>query len=108
LIFRRAGYNYAEHLIFNVYTGAQQCILMIAALVLGAAVGADPQVALNWSVPVVIGYFVWALAQFTGGRRVPAHLRGLLATLLSYAAFLLLVGFLAIVVGVLLAVLLTR
>jgi hypothetical protein len=108
LIFRGAGYNYAEHLIFNIYSGAQQCILMIAALVLGAAVGADPQVSLNWSVPVAIGYFVWALAQFTGARGVPALLRGLFATFLSYAAFFLLVGFLGIVVGVLIAVVLTR
>ena len=103
-VFRRAGYNYAEHLIFNTYTGAQQCILMIAALLLGAAAGADPQAALNWSVPVVIGYFMWALAQFTGGPRVPAFLRGLLATFLSYAVFFLLVCTIGIVAGVLIAV----
>jgi hypothetical protein len=102
-VFRRAGYNYAEHLIFNIYTGAHQCILMVAALLLGAAVGTDPQSSLNWSVPVVIGYFLWALAQFTGGPRVPALLRGLLATILSYVAFFLLVGIAGIVVGVLLA-----
>lgn len=104
-VFRRAGYNYAEHLIFNTYTGAQQCILMIGALLLGAAFGADPQASLNWSAPVVIGYYAWALAQFTGGPRVPALLRGLFATVLSYAAFFLLVGIIAIVAGVALVML---
>ncbi|HEX8210442.1 MAG TPA: DUF3667 domain-containing protein [Longimicrobium sp.] len=105
-VFRRAGYNYAEHLIFNTYTGAQQCVLMIAALLLGAAAGADPQASLNWSVPVVVAYYVWAAAQFAGGPRVPALLRGILAIILSYAAFFLLVGIAGILVGVLVAVLL--
>ena len=105
-VFRRAGYNYAEHLIFNIYTGAQQCILMVGALLLGAALGVDPQTSLNLSVPVIIGYFVWALAQFTGGPRVPAVLRGLLATFLSYAAFFALIFVAGIAVGVLMAMLL--
>jgi hypothetical protein len=105
-VFRRAGYNYAEHLIFNIYTGAQQCIMMVGALLLGAALGVDPQTSLNLSVPVIIAYFVWALAQFTGGPRVRALLRGLLATFLSYAAFFALVLVAAIAVGVLIALLL--
>ena len=100
-VFRRAGYNYAEHLIFNAYTGAQQCFLMIAALLLGAAVGVHPQDSLNWSVPAVIGYYVWALAQFTGGRRVPALLRGVLATFLAYTTFILLMAVLLIAAAVL-------
>lgn len=106
LVFRRAGYNYAEHLIFNTYTGAQQCVMMIAALLLGAAAGAAPQASLNWSVPAVIAYYAWAAAQFAGGPRVPAFLRGLLATILSYAAFFLLTGLVGIVAGVLIAVVL--
>lgn len=107
-VFRRAGYNYAEHLIFNVYTGAQQCFLMIAALMIGAAAGVHPQSSLNWSVPAVIGYYVWALAQFTGGPRVPTLLRGVFATLLGYALFFGLVCFIGIVVGVLVAVVIMR
>ncbi len=107
-VFRRAGYNYAEHLIFNAYTGAQQCFLMIAALLLGAAAGVHPQSSLNWSVPVVIGYYVWALAQFTGGPRVRALLRGVLATFLGYALFFLLLGPIAVGGGVMVALRMLR
>jgi hypothetical protein len=107
-VFRRAGYNYAEHLILNTYTGAQQCLMMVAALLLGAAAGVDPQPSLNWSVPLIIGYYVWALAQFTGGPRVPALLRGVFATFLGYAAFFFLVSFIVIVAGVLVAVVMLR
>jgi hypothetical protein len=79
---------------------------MVAALLLGAAAGADPQASLNWSVPVVIAYFAWAAAQFAGGPLVPGFLRGILATILSYAAFFLLTGIAGIVVGVFIAVVL--
>lgn len=102
-VFRRAGYNYAEHLIFNTYTGAQQCVLIVAALVVGAAAGMDPQSVLNWSVPVILGYLVWAAVQFVGGPRLPALLRAVFAIFLSYVGFFLLA---AVVGGVGAAVLL--
>ena len=106
--FRRAGYNFAEHLVFNTYVGAQQCVLIVAALVLGAASGGDPQLWMQWSVPAATALYVWAAAEFVGGPPLPAILRGLLATALSYVGFGVLVLVSSLLVGVIAQLFLLR
>lgn len=86
-VYRRAGYNYAEHLIFNTYAGAQQCVILVGAVLAGALVGADPEAWLQWSILPASAYFAWAAADFIGGPRIPAALRALFVTGLSYALF---------------------
>jgi hypothetical protein len=96
LAFRKAGYNYAEHLVFNTYIGAQQCVLIVLALVLSAALGGDPQVVMQWSIPAATALYVWAAVEFVGGARTPAAVRAVVANVLSYVGFMLV----SIVVGI--------
>ena len=84
-VYRRAGYNYAEHLIFNTYAGAQQCLVLVGAVMLGTLAGGNPDVWLQWSILPATVYFAWAASDFFGGPRVPAVLRAVFVTLLSYA-----------------------
>jgi hypothetical protein len=83
-VFRRAGYNYAEHLIFNTYAGAQQCVILVGAVLLGPLLGGSPDAWLQWSILPATVYFAWAASDLVGGPRVPAVLRAVLVTLLSY------------------------
>jgi hypothetical protein len=96
-VFRRAGYNYAEHLIFNTYAGAQQCVILVGAVLLGALAGGDPEAWLQWSILPATLYFAWAASDLVGGPRIPAVVRAVFVTVLSYALFALA----SLVVGVL-------
>jgi hypothetical protein len=58
-IFRRAGLNYAEHLVFNLYVYAQQFILFVVFAILGWAVGLKPA-ALACYTALAFAYYVWA------------------------------------------------
>ena len=96
LVFRRAGYNYAEHLIFNTYVGAQQCVLLVGAVVVGASVGGDLGSWLQVSIIPATLYYAWAASEWFGGRRIPAVLRSLFSTALSYLFF----GIVTMIVGI--------
>ena len=89
-VYRRAGLNYAEHLIFNTYAGAQQCVLLVGVVLLGAVLGGDLEVWLQWSILPASIYFAWAASELVGGPRAPAVVRALFVTALSYALFALL------------------
>lgn len=103
-VFRRAGLNYAEHLIFNTYVGAQQCVILVGAVLLGALAGGDPQVWLQGSIIPATMYYAWAASDLVGGPRVPAVLRALFVTGLSYALFAAASGLVGILFGVAVAI----
>jgi hypothetical protein len=86
LLFRRAGLNLAEHLVFNVYVYGHQCLIFSTAyLSLLAGVGALATNALGTALSTV--YFVWAAVSFFGYSRFSAFLRALAAVVLTLIAY---------------------
>jgi hypothetical protein len=78
LFFRRAGLNYAEHLIFNLYVYAQQSLLFLPFVPLWGVrtPGLKALPVLAYCL-AMLAYYAWAATSFFGGRRVPGVLRAL-------------------------------
>jgi hypothetical protein len=90
LMFRRARYNYAEHLIFNTYVGAQQSLLLVVLLALTLVPGLA-----GYSQPVSFAlasaFYLWAAVGFFGGPPISTVARALVATMLNFVGTLLLI-----------------
>lgn len=84
VVYRRFGMNYAEHLVFNLYTNAHQSLLLIPLSVGGALFGNVGLMMSAYSIAGV-GYLVWAARSLFGIGIVAAVLR----TLLSQALMML-------------------
>lgn len=78
LFFRRAGLNYAEHLIFNLYVYAQQSLLFLPFAPMWGLRTPDLKAlpVLAYYLAMLV-YYAWAATSFFGGRRVPGVLRAL-------------------------------
>lgn len=97
--FRAAGFNYAEHLVFNVFAYAQMCLLSLLVLPLTQAAGLGARGMMAASL-VNAGYYVWALASFTRAR----PLRGILGGVAVQALGMLIMALLGGVAGAVYAV----
>jgi hypothetical protein len=91
LFFWRAGYNIAEHLIFNVFIYAHQNLLLLASIPVYLLL-ADVGWYLVFYTLLVLLYYVWACRQFFRVGVFSAALRGTLITLCSYLVFWALIG----------------
>lgn len=91
VLFRRAGFNLAEHLIFNVYVYAQQSLLFLPflPLFLAGSRSAWPVAAYTLAITA---YYAWAATAFFQARPLAGTLRALLVTLVGTAVYVLLVG----------------
>lgn len=99
LFFRRAGYNLAEHLIFNTYVYAQVCLLFVA-FTIPALAGAGVTAIMAAYMVASIAYSAWAGVGFFGGSPVRTALRAVVANMLGYVAYLVFMFLTAVVVGV--------
>jgi hypothetical protein len=90
LLFRRSGYNYAEHLVLNTYITSQQLLLFIIWLPLTQAVPLPVDGLLGLYVAVTLGYNLWVYVQFCGARTAASLLRAIAAMGLAYLGQLLL------------------
>ena len=106
LLFRRAGYNVAEHAVFNVYVFAQQCLLSAAGTAVAWALNVPWLAFYAAYLAVSLAYYAWAAADFFHVRALPAALRTVGVWVLGYSAFILL-GMLAGIVFVLVSLLLS-
>jgi hypothetical protein len=78
LFFRRAGLNYAEHLIFNLYVYAQQSLLFLPFVPLwGLRMPVLKALPLLAYCVAMLVYYAWAATSFFGERPVPGVLRAL-------------------------------
>lgn len=84
-VFRRAGLNYAEHLVFNLYVYAQQSVCFVVLGVAGWAVGLKGAAMIAYSL-ASLAYYVWAARSTFGLGWGAATLRTLLLQLGSAAA----------------------
>ncbi|HEX8272272.1 MAG TPA: DUF3667 domain-containing protein [Longimicrobiaceae bacterium] len=89
--FRAAGFNYAEHLVFNVFAYAQMCLLSLLVLPLTQAAGLGARGMMAASL-VNVGYYVWALASFTRARPLRGILGGVAVQALGMLGMALLGG----------------
>lgn len=89
-IFRRAGLNYAEHLVFALYVAAQQLLLLLPAFVLsGGAKSTLALFGLLTSVLASIAYYAWAAFGVFGGSRTDSLGRSLAALSLTTITYVL-------------------
>lgn len=88
LFFRRAGLNYAEHLIFNLYVYGQQSLLFLPfAPMWGLRTpGLKALPVLAYCLAMLV-YYAWAATSFFGERRVPGVLRALATQVLGGIAY---------------------
>lgn len=90
-ISRPAGFNYAEHPVFNVFAYARTCLLSLLVLPLRQAAGLGARGMMAASL-VDAGYCVWALASFTRARPLRGILGGVAVQGLGMLAMALLGG----------------
>ena len=90
LLFRRSGYNYAEHLVLNTYITAQQLLLFIGWLPLAQVLPVRSDGLLGLYVAVTLAYNLWVYVQFCGSRTAAGVLRAVAAMGLAYLGQLLL------------------
>lgn len=88
LCFRRVGLNYAEHLVFNLYVAAQQCLLFAAGLLAAQPLGLRLGAVMQLYTVASIVYFGWAAAGFFRVRPLAAAVRTAVANALGYALYI--------------------
>jgi hypothetical protein len=93
LLFRRGGFNYAEHLVFNTYVYAQQSLIFVVA---GLAFGVTEPLAIAAMTVASLAYYAWAAAGAFQERALSATLRSLAVNALAYAAYMLVLMFAAL------------
>ncbi len=88
LLFRRAGLNYAEHLIFNLYVYAQQSLLFLPFTPFWGLRSPGPKAlpVLAYYLAILV-YYAWAATSFFGERRLPGVLRALATQALGAIAY---------------------
>ncbi|HEX8394996.1 MAG TPA: DUF3667 domain-containing protein [Longimicrobium sp.] len=94
VVYRRSGLNYAEHIVYNLYTAAHQSLLLIPFAVAGVLFHSLPLMMGGYSVGSFL-YLSWAAA---GMFRVSA-MRAVLLTLLSQAVMMVVALALGVVIG---------
>ncbi len=107
LVFRRAGYNYAEHLVFNAYVTAQGSLVLVGTLLAFLPwLSASTYVAFLVTEIALGGvYFTWAAIGFFRTSVLGGVLRSLVTGVLGFVAgqlllLLVLAAFLAWRIGV--------
>lgn len=95
-----AGYNYAEHLIFNLYVYALQSLGFAALITMSWLLGIAPIPVLLMYMAASVGFYAWAAAGFFGVRPRTAAVRGVAVLLGSYLAYMTLGGVLGVVFAV--------
>lgn len=99
LFFRRAGYNLAEHLIFNTYVYAHVCLLFVA-MCLPAFAGVGLSAIMSAYMVASLAYSAWAGVGFFGGSPVRTALRATIANVVGYVAYIVFLFICAFTVGV--------
>jgi hypothetical protein len=92
LLFRRAGFNIAEHLIFNTYAYGHQTALFLP---FAAGLAIAPEAFAPWMLGytlVMTAYYVWASERFFLVGRVRGVLLASVVIALGFAAYSLVVG----------------
>jgi hypothetical protein len=84
LLFRRSGYNYAEHLVLNAYITAQQLLLFIGWLPLTQFSLLPVHRLIGLYVVVTLGYNLWVYVQFCHVRTAAGFLLAVAAMVLAY------------------------
>jgi hypothetical protein len=84
LLFRRSGYNYAEHLVLNAYITSQQLLLFIVWLPFTQAMPLPVEGLLGLYVAITLAYNLWVYVQFCGSRTAASVLRAIAAMGLAY------------------------
>ncbi len=90
LLFRRSGYNYAEHLVLNTYITSQQLLLFIGGLVFTQVLSVRIDGLLVLYVALTLAYNLWVYVQFCGARTAASALRAVAAMGLAYSGQFLL------------------
>lgn len=92
LLFFRAGYNFTEHLIFNVFVYAHQTFLFVLTVPMYFLLDDIGWYLMLWTV-LALGYYVWACRQFFEVGWFSAAWRGVMVTVFGYLGFWVLAGF---------------
>lgn len=89
LIFRKAGYNLTEHLIFNTFVYAHQNLLSLAVVGIWFLPGTGVPAILGVSFTLLVVYFVFACKQFFQVSVFQAIVRALLVFSLANVTYIL-------------------
>lgn len=100
LLFRRVGYNFAEHLILNTYVYAQVCLIFLAVLVPLHAAGVGMGSATLLYMGLTTAFTAWAGVQFFRAPPVSGTLRMVAAFVLGYVTYMVFAMVVGIVLGV--------
>lgn len=90
LLFRRSGYNYAEHLVLNTYITSQQLLLFIGWLLITRVIPSPDEGLVGLYVAITLLYNLWVYVQFCGAHTRGSLLRAVAAMGLAYLGQLLL------------------
>ncbi|HEU4456964.1 MAG TPA: DUF3667 domain-containing protein [Longimicrobium sp.] len=99
LFFRRAGYNLAEHLVFNTFLYAHVCLLFVA-LAIPAFAGVGMTAIMGAYTVASLAYAAWAGVGFFGGSPVRTALRATIANVVGYVAYIAFIFVCALVAGI--------
>ncbi|GAB4490614.1 MAG: hypothetical protein OHK0019_09730 [Saprospiraceae bacterium] len=101
LLFRRRGYNFAEHFVLNTFLMGDLSLASIATLPISkllSSISTGTLLMTLFSLGIWVVYFSWAYAQFFQQRKIGVWLKGGLAILLGYLFMIILVSILTAVV----------
>lgn len=101
VLFRRRGYNYAEHFVLNTFLMGELSLASIITLPISKLLGSISTTTLPmtlFSVSLWVVYFSWAYSQFFQQRTIGIWLKGGLAILLGYLFMIILISILTVVV----------
>jgi hypothetical protein len=101
LLFRRKGYNFAEHIVLNTFLMGELSLASIVTLPISKLLSSISTTTLPmtlFSVGVWVVYFSWAYSQFFQQRKIGTWLKGGLAILLGYFFMIVFISILTVVV----------
>jgi len=83
LLFFRSAYNFAEHLVFNVFIYAHQNLFFLLAVPL-FLLGMDVMMLTSLYLLLIVTYYIWACYDFFQVRLITALVFGVLITFCGY------------------------
>ncbi len=103
LLFRRKGYNFAEHIVLNTFLMGELSLATVITSPVSKLINSVSTTTLPmtlFSVGIWVVYFSWAYGQFFQQRKISTWLKGGLAILLGYLLMIIFISILTIVVVV--------
>jgi hypothetical protein len=101
LLFRRKGYNFAEHFVLNTFLMGELSLAAIITMPISKILNSFTDTTLLmtlFSIGIWVAYFSWAYSQFFQQRKIGIWLKGGLAILLGYFFMIVVVSIFTAVV----------